>query len=116
MDEDIMIAENQGTTLILRVKIPQIDLANVGMVRKEYSKLEAGTPEFVIIDMQDVNFIDSSGIGWVISVHQQYKKQNTKLCLVSNKSELKEVFALTYIDKLIDIYDDIETAMAKGPA
>lgn len=109
---DYLEAEQRDDVFILKVNMTEIDLANVAEVRKEYSKLEDTNPKFAIIDLQDVTFIDSSAIGWVISIHQQYKKKNCKLCIVSSRKELKEVFALTYIDKLIDIFDSIDEALA----
>jgi len=109
---ELLEAENRGDIFILKVKMAEIDLANVAEVRREYAKIDDQNPKFAIIDLQDVSFIDSSAIGWIISIHQQYKKKDCKLCIASNRRELKEVFALTYIDKLIDIYDDIDLAIA----
>ncbi len=64
----------------------------------------------VIFDMKDVDFIDSAGIGFIVSVYKSLKSKNGKFALSGLKKKPKEVFSLTRLDKIIKIYDDIETA------
>ena len=64
----------------------------------------------VIFDMSGVDFIDSAGIGFVVSVYKTLKSKNRKFALSGLKKKPREVFNLTRLDKIIKIYDDIETA------
>ncbi len=65
----------------------------------------------IIFDMTDVDFIDSAGIGFVVSIYKTLKGRNGKFALCGLKTKPKEVFSLTRLDKIIKIYDDLETAI-----
>jgi len=109
---DLLKPVHCGDILILKVKTSEIDLTNVADVRKDINQIEDKDPKCAVIDLQDVTFLDASAIAWIISVQQQYKNKSRKLFIAGNE-KVKEIFALTSTDKLIEIYDSIDDAVAK---
>ena len=86
-------------------------LSELEQVRKEVKETidDEGATE-VIFDMSDVDFIDSAGIGFIVSVYKTLKSKNGKFALAGLKKKPKEVFNLTRLDKIIKTFDDIEAA------
>jgi anti-anti-sigma factor len=64
----------------------------------------------IIFDLSNVDFIDSAGIGFIVSIFKSIKSKNGKFALASLKSKPHEVFKLTRLDKIIPIYENTEAA------
>ena len=65
----------------------------------------------VIIEMQGVEYIDSSGIGALISVVTGAKKQDAKVKLANVSDSARKVFEYTRLIGLFDLEDSIEAAL-----
>ena len=64
----------------------------------------------IIFDLENVDFIDSAGIGFIVSIFKTIKSRNGKFGLGGLKAKPREVFKLTRLDKIIPIYENVETA------
>ena len=109
--EHFEVTETDLATII-KILPQEIDLAQVGGIRKEFQGIPDGGKKNIVIDLENLHFIDSAGIGWLISVHQQNKKKLINVGFIKVKKELTDIFALTSIDKLLKIYPDYDTFMA----
>ena len=72
--------------------------------------LDRGDRSFVL-DMLNVPFVDSSGVGEVIRCHKRAKDENGLIQLVL-KGKSHELFVFWELNKLFTIYDDVESAIA----
>lgn len=67
------------------------------------AKIEAYTPKICILDYQEVNFMDSSGIAVVINTMRQMSQIEGTLVLSGLNAQPFKVFQASGIDKLIEI-------------
>ena len=67
------------------------------------AKIEAYTPKICVLDYQEVNFMDSSGIAVVINAMRQMSQREGKLILSGLNSQPFKVFQASGVDKLIEI-------------
>ena len=63
------------------------------------------------MDMSKVEYIDSSGLGVLVSVLKKVKVSEGKLVLISPKSSVKQILSLTNLDKVFNIQDTLENAV-----
>lgn len=70
---------------------------------------ELGTMN-LIFDFSGVNFMDSSGIGVVIGRYKKVMEYGGKVAIVNLKPQIKKVFELGGLFKIIKEYKDIEEA------
>ena len=77
-----------------------------------FSQIELGAKR-IIIDMEDVYYIDSSGIGVFISALGVFKKVNGKICFVKVTEPVKKVFELTKITSFFQIFTSETEAVDK---
>ncbi len=68
----------------------------------------------LIMNMKGVNFIDSSGVGFMISVFKRLKGRNAKFALCELSSKNQDIFRLTRLDKFLSIYPSVEAAIANA--
>lgn len=76
-----------------------------------YNALEAGLKN-IVIDFSNCDFIDSAGLGVLVSSYKKAMEQegNLKLATIDNLKVLK-IFQLTRLDKVFDIYPTLEEAI-----
>lgn len=70
----------------------------------------AGT-KLIIFDLKDLEFINSKGIGFFVSVHTHLTKDGRRLALVGAKEPVMDVISLVGLTSIIPYYDTIEEAM-----
>jgi anti-anti-sigma factor len=67
----------------------------------------------VLIDMAKASFIDSSGIGWLITCHKQFKEHGGMLVLHSIPPRVRQTLDFLRIGAIIQIADDEKAALDK---
>jgi anti-anti-sigma factor len=65
----------------------------------------------IIINCEKVNFIDSSGLGLIVSIYKTLKKMEKKFALTSLSDRTMEIFILTKLDNILTITKDDESAL-----
>jgi anti-sigma B factor antagonist len=65
----------------------------------------------LLLDFSKVKFLSSSVLGLLINISKRIYEQNgqMKLCNISDK--IYEIFKITRLTKIFDIYEDRETAL-----
>ena len=66
----------------------------------------------ILLNMGDVSYIDSSGLGELVSAYTTSKNQGAALKLLSLTKKVKDVLQLTQLYTVFDIYDDEASAIA----
>ncbi len=66
----------------------------------------------LILNMADVRFVDSSGLGLLALVSQNFKLNQGKVSLLKPQSYVREVMSLANIPKLIPIFDNEQDALS----
>jgi anti-sigma B factor antagonist len=72
----------------------------------------AGLPDIqsVVIDLEHVEFLDSSGLGALVGIARKKKTSNAVIKLARMNERVKKVFEITQAYTLFDIYDDVSAA------
>jgi len=66
----------------------------------------------ILLNLGDVNYIDSSGLGELVSAFTTAKNQNADVKLLSLTKKVKDVLQVTKLYTVFDIYDDEASAIA----
>lgn len=74
------------------------------------SELDDGARKFVI-DFANTGYIDSSGLGVLVSLSKKIREQGGELRLSSLNDDLRTLFELTKLDTLFAIADTREKAL-----
>ncbi len=65
----------------------------------------------VLIDMDNVPYIDSTGVGFLVSTHTSLTNDGGQLKLLKVKPKILEVFKIMNLLSVFEIFDDEEQAM-----
>ena len=78
--------------------------------QKVLEELEKGERKFVV-DFEKTGYIDSSGLGVLVSLSKKIREQGGELRLASLNEDLRTLFELTKLDTLFHIADSREAAL-----
>ncbi len=66
----------------------------------------------ILLDLGEVNYIDSSGLGELVSAYTTVKNQGANLKLLKLTKKVHDLLQLTKLYTVFDIYDDEASAIA----
>lgn len=66
----------------------------------------------ILISLGEVNYIDSSGLGELVSAYTTAKNQQANLKLLNLTKKVKDLLQVTKLYTVFDIYDDEASAIA----
>jgi anti-sigma B factor antagonist len=65
----------------------------------------------ILIDMEEVRFVDSSGIGALITTFKKVQALEGELKLCSLTEQVRSIFEMVRVDKILEIYPTREEAL-----
>lgn len=75
-------------------------------LRREISGILANGADILLLDMKEVKFIDSSGLGALVSAMQMVRNANGKLFVCSISDQVRMLFELTKMDRIFQTFAD----------
>ena len=82
-----------------------LDLPEVGPLRAALQDICSGDCPAVVVDLSDVTFIGSSGLGVLVQAKQELDKPERSLVLRGVGSRIRRTFAVTHLDQVFDFED-----------
>lgn len=90
----------------------EIDLYNAPEIKDSIQSEMENNNKKIIINLENVSYIDSSGIGALISSLSNLKKVGGGLKIINVYDSVKKVFELTKLTSFFEIYDSEDEAVA----
>ena len=101
----------QGETTLVRAE-GQLIVGNRQELKDLVARaLEGGARRFVL-DFSRTGYIDSSGLGALVTIAKQVRERGGELRLAGLNEDLRSLFELTKLDTLFAITDTSEQALA----
>ncbi|HLD26279.1 MAG TPA: STAS domain-containing protein [Candidatus Andersenbacteria bacterium] len=91
-----------------------LDEAQIGRLGDQLFQLADKADRPLILDFTDVVFISSAFMGKLITTDKKTKQCRQPVILCAVVPEIYEVFAITRLNKLFAMTDDLDDALAKA--
>ena len=87
--------------------------ATVDSFREQLSKWQLGEPDVnnYVIDLKQVDFMDSAGLGTLIAVLKRITERGGDMKIACLQKKPRMVFEITRAYKVFEIYDTVEEAL-----
>ena len=108
----MLVTEQEGMPVV--AVSGEVDLHAVPRFRSamEDAESKAGPGvSAILVDLSEVEFMDSSGLGVLIGHHRELEEGGGELRIVTGKAALK-ILRLTNLDSVFGIYDSREEALS----
>jgi len=106
----VAITQKEGIS-IARVD-GEIDINTAPQFKKAFERLMKEKDARVVINMEKVGYIDSSGLATLVELLKNFRKINARLKLASLSVKVRSLFEITKLEKLFDIADKEEEALS----
>jgi anti-anti-sigma factor len=90
--------------LALGGETEQLDAAVKGLLQKDVKML--------VLDITGLDYVDSSGIGTLVSSLTNVKKAGGELKIVGANPRIKRIFSMTGVDSMMSMYGTMAEATA----
>ncbi|WP_369797984.1 STAS domain-containing protein [Cellulomonas sp. B6] len=104
-------AEDVGTRTVVHVA-GEIDVSSADRLRERVSALVAEQRTDLVIDLTEVTFMDSTGLGLLVGTLKRVRTAGGRLVLVVDSERLLKVFRLTGLVQVFTIRDTLAAALA----
>ena len=114
MDRVSLDVESRQTDSGVTVLAPtgRLDVAGAPALKDAVSEaMKSGQPRLVI-DMEGVSFVDSSGLGSVVAALKQVRSSKGDLRLAAPNQQVRVVLELTTLDRVFPYYATVEDALS----
>jgi anti-sigma B factor antagonist len=99
--------ENRNGRTILGLKEERLDAHNSGELKDYILKLLEDGHTRLVIDLSGVRFIDSSGLGALLSGYKNATLRSGSFILAGLQPRVQSMFELTRLHRVFDIYPSL---------
>ncbi|MDY0410457.1 STAS domain-containing protein [Virgibacillus soli] len=102
MNLEIEVSEGQVETI---VKLSgEIDAYTATKLKETLLTLTNQLDKLVIVDLEHVNYMDSTGLGVFVSALKASKENDSHLKLIQIQKRVFRLFKITGLDEIIDVH------------
>jgi anti-sigma B factor antagonist len=110
MDLGIDVTENNGWAVI--AVTGEVDVATVPRLREQLHSLVAQGSHHIVVDLDAVDFLDSTGLGVLVGALKRVRTHDGELALVCTQPRIRKVFEVTGLTKVFSLFDSVDEAVA----
>lgn len=105
MTELLVRTERTGTVSSI-IPSGELDISTAGRIEAELRAVEAEQPETIVLDLRELEFIDSTGLRVIIAADARARVDSRRLVLVEGASHIQRVFRIALLDRRLEFVSD----------
>ena len=106
---DVNVKDLDGGIAVVQL-VGRLNMASATHLREVVTSIVDSGRTRVSIDMSGVDFLDSSGLGAIISALKTTRQAGGDLRIAAPTAQARLVLQLTNLDRVLTAYDDAERA------
>jgi anti-sigma B factor antagonist len=110
VDLELRVADHDGWTVVSLSG--EVDVAAAPSLREGLIDLVVSGRSRLVIDLGDVDFLDSTGLGVIVGVLKRVRTHDGDLRVLCPTPRLRRVFEVTRLDRALVVADTFEQAVA----
>jgi anti-sigma B factor antagonist len=110
MPYDISLSE-QGTVTVATIKGTIIGPDDRETIRGKFQELLEEGRTSLILDLGQVTFVDSGGIGGLIAISNSVMRKSGCMRLLHVTKKMHDVLQITRLSSVFGMYDDLQKAL-----
>jgi anti-sigma B factor antagonist len=111
MELKVCPLEGRDDILVIRVS-GEIDSTSAERFREELVGMIGETTRHLVLDLGEVTYINSSGLGALVAAYKRVKASDGSLRLCHVRGMIAKVMELIRLDKMVEMYETEEEALA----
>jgi anti-sigma B factor antagonist len=109
----LRVKQHKDVTQVEFIDRNILDESNIQQIGEEIADLvEAAATPKLLISFSNVDHLSSAALGTMITINNKIKQKKGQLRLANIDPQIYEVFKITKLDKLFQIHDSTDAALA----
>jgi anti-anti-sigma factor len=105
----VRAVETMNGAVVVRLA-GELDLYNAEEVRAALTRAIEGSPRRVVVDMADVEFVDSTALGVLIEARSKLGRDG--LALAAPQLDTRRTLQVSGLDRHLTVHDTVDEALA----
>jgi anti-sigma B factor antagonist len=106
-----MSVDTQDERIVVHVA-GEVDLANAPELDQQLASVMSETPSQLIVDLTDVTFMDSTGLGVLVRALKRSRELEIRLDLIVTNERVLKVIGITGLDTVLPIHSSMDSITA----
>jgi len=86
----------------------ELDLASAPVLQQELERAEGSDAELVVLDLRELEFIDSTGLGLLVKAHRWSEDAGRRFAVVKGSSQVQRLLELAGLGERLTLIDSPE--------
>lgn len=113
----LRVRRSDGISIVEFADRKILEELSIQEIGEELNRLVASEPGIkLLLNFKNVDHLSSAALGMLITLNKKVQEQNGKLKLSDINRQIIEVFKITKLNKMFDIHDTAEQALASFAA
>lgn len=109
---DFFAVRKEGNIAVAQILKQEITMYEIGNLRTEFAEILEKESKDIVVNFKNLDFISSLVLAALVYLLKLTKDKGGKLKFCEVKNKVKEVFEITNLDKVFDIYPSESAALA----
>ena len=106
----IAVRSQDGATVI--ALSGELDLASAPALEEELARAAASDSGLVILDLRELEFMDSTGLGMLVTTNKRAQESGRRFALVKGGPQVQRLLNLTGVGERLTLVDSPEELLA----
>jgi anti-sigma B factor antagonist len=81
--------------------VGEIDIENAHQLKQQLEAAYAAHPTNIYLDLENLSYIDSTGLGVIIGMYSSIKPDGYKTVILNPKDNVRKLLRITSLDKVL---------------
>ena len=101
----------QGRATVIAVR-GELDLASSPALQEELDRAATSDSQMLIIDLRELDFMDSTGLSVLVRAHQRIEEQGRQLAMVKGPQQVQRLLSLTGVADRLTLVETPEELLS----
>ena len=107
---DLQLSAQAGQVCTVVRVAGELDMDTSPQLEDFLQEVVDGGARQVVLDYTDVTFMDSSGLGVLVTWVKTLQNRGGRLCVAAVPRQVRDVLMLSAVDRVVDVYDSVVAA------
>lgn len=113
VEGQIIAAETHDNVLVLAVTCDSLDADSTKKLQDQAIAASSEPPDCpVALDLSRLSMMPSLSLGVLVNISKHLKQQGRRFYLLNPQRDVRNTLAITRLDRLFEIYDDLDELQA----